>query len=43
MKLNTKAVTSSKPAQKISSEAKKFLSTRSNNRGGGHCQGGGSW
>jgi hypothetical protein len=34
---------SSKPDQKLSAEAKKFLSTRNNNGGGGHCQGGGGW
>lgn len=30
-----------KPKQKLSAEAKKFLSKRNNNGGGGHCQGGG--
>ena len=30
-----------KPDQKLSADAKKFLSKRNNNGGGGHCQGGG--
>ncbi|MFS2161665.1 hypothetical protein ACCD10_30630 [Pseudomonas sp. Pseusp122] len=39
---NAKSVNSKKPDQKLSTEAKKFMSTR-NNGGGGHCQGGGNW
>ncbi|SDH01111.1 hypothetical protein [Pseudomonas abietaniphila] len=43
MKAENFAKTSIKPEQKLSAEAKKFLTTRKNNGGGGHCQGGGSW
>jgi len=41
MNSNQKTQASNKPIQKLSVEAKKFLSQRNNNGGGGHCQGGG--
>ena len=43
MSTNAGTITTIKPDQKLSVEAKKFLSTRNNNGGGGHCQGGGGW
>ena len=44
MKTNNPSKSATKPEQKLSAEAIKFLSTRKNNGGGGgHCQGGGSW
>lgn len=41
MNSNSKTQARIKPVQKLSVEAKKFLSQRNNNGGGGHCQGGG--
>ena len=41
MNSNPKTQASNKPIQKLSVEAKKFLSQRNNNGGDGHCQGGG--
>ena len=40
MNSNSKKQARIKPVQKLSVEAKKFLSQRNNNGGGGHCQGG---
>jgi hypothetical protein len=41
MRNQTNRKSTIKPDQKLSAEAKKFLSKRNNNGGGGHCQGGG--